>query len=194
MWTILQQIIAGLSISTAAFGLAVLAAISAAISAILTFRSTRISARSAQTQLYMKFREKYEANQMRDDLRNLRAWQEKYGEDFAKAWGEKFKTRDHEAMIVDSARRRVKNFFVAICDLYEFGLIQKWFALRLLDFKGIDLLYNIVEPLEQTLNSDYNRAKFLTLKKLKPSSGHEQPLTQIPTIIDSSVTHQPTFS
>jgi hypothetical protein len=186
MWNELKQFISGVPVALA---FTAIAAVSAAVSAFLALQAIRIAARSAQTQLYMKFREKYEADRMRDDLRNLRAWREKYEANFAEEWGRRFYAREDEAMIVDSARRRVKFFFVAVSDLYAYGLLSRRFALNLLDFQGIDLLYEIVEPLEKVLNPDYNRAKFDTLRKLKGSSGRGSPLGQVTLITNSDPKH-----
>jgi len=119
---------------------------------------------------------------MSDDLRNLRSWKELHGTDFAQKWKEKFIERDNDAIVVDAARRRVKNFFQAIGEIYEDGLISKSMAMRLLEFQGIDILYEIVEPLEEALNRDYNRSKFDLLRSLRRSSGREKPVGQIPQI------------
>jgi hypothetical protein len=182
MWGAITQVASGITPTGLAIGFAAIAACSAAMSAFLNWRSTRISTRIAQTQLYLKFRDQYSDKVMNDDLRNLRSWKELHGNKFSAKWKEKFIERDSDAIVVDAARRRVKNFFQAIAEIYQDGLISKSLAIRLLEFQGIDILYEIVEPLEEALNRDYNKSKFDLLKALKDGSGRDRPIGQIPRI------------
>jgi hypothetical protein len=153
-------------------------AIAAAVSACFSSRSSRIAADAARTganaaasTLILKFRDQYASNVMLFDLRNLRAWHDKYGSQFAETWRQKLKDDkedDKEAQIVDRARRRVTSFFHNIIDLHDAGLVPEHVEKLLLDFDGFDLLYGVVEPLEKANNTDYDKARFDKLRDLRP--------------------------
>ena len=103
------------------------------------------------------------------DLRNLRAWHDKYGSQFAVTWQQKLKN-DKEAQIVDRSRRRVTSFFSNIIDLHDTGLVPKRIERLLTDFAGFDMVYTVVEPLERALSPDYDKPRFDKLRALRPPS------------------------
>jgi hypothetical protein len=106
---------------------------------------------------------------MQIDLHNLGAWYDKYGSStFAKTWQEERQQGDKEALIVNASRRRVSHFFSSIADLYNANLVPEQLKKLLIDLDGLDVFYNVVEPLERELNPDYNRTPFDTLRKLRP--------------------------
>jgi hypothetical protein len=144
-------------------------AIAAAFSACFSSRSSRTAADIAAANLILKIRDHYASNEMFIDLRNLRAWHDKYGSQFAETWRRKLKN-DEEAQIVDASRRRVTSFFSNIIDLHDTGLVPKRIEKLLTDFAGFDLLYTIVEPLERALSPDYDKPRFDKLRVLRPAS------------------------
>jgi hypothetical protein len=48
-------------------------------------------------------------------------------------------------------------------------------AVVLTRFQAIDLFFDVVEPLEKALNSDYDKSSFDILYALNPGSGRGQP-------------------
>src|SRR5262249_43027297 len=141
---------------------AVAAAVSAAASAFsacFSSRSSRTAADTAATTLVLRFRDEYASDEMLTDLRNIRAWHDKYAPRFTETWREKLKQNDGEALIVDRSRRRVTSFFSGIIDLHDAGFIPKRIEKLLTDFDGFDLLYSVVEPLERELNPDYDKIR-----------------------------------
>ena len=148
---------------------AAISAIAAACSACFSWRSSRTAADAAATALILKIRDRYASNEMFVDLRNLRAWQDKHGSQFAETWRQQLKN-DNEAQIVDASRRRVTSFFSNIIDLHDTGLIPKRIEKLLTDFAGFDLLYTIVEPLERAFSPDYDKPRFDKLRALRPPS------------------------
>jgi hypothetical protein len=154
---------------------AAISAIAAAFSACFSSRSSRTAANAAATAadaaattLILKFRNQYATKEMLIDLRNLRAWQDKHGSSkFAETWRKKFEQNDQEALIVDASRRRVSHFFSSIADLHDTGLVPERIKKLLTDFDGLDVLYDVVEPLERELSPGYNRTPFETLRKLR---------------------------
>jgi hypothetical protein len=156
-------------IMLASVGVAVCSAIAAAVSACFSWRSSRTAANAALTTLILKFRDQYATNEMFIDLRNLRAWHDKYGSQFAVTWQQKLKN-DKEAQIVDRSRRRVTSFFSNIIDLHDTGLVPKRIERLLTDFAGFDMVYTVVEPLERALSPDYDKPRFDKLRALRPPS------------------------
>jgi hypothetical protein len=145
-------------------------AIAAAFSACFSSRSSRTTADVAATNLILKIRDQYASNEMFIDLRNLRAWHDKYGSQFAETWRQKLAQNDMEAQIVDASRRRVTSFFSNIIDLHDTGLVPKRIETLLTDFAGFDLLYTVVQPLERVLSPDYDQPRFDRLRALRPPS------------------------
>jgi hypothetical protein len=167
------------SIMFASVVVAACSAIAAAVSAFFSWRSTaadaaRTAADTAATSLVLKFRDQYASTEMLFDLRNLRAWHDKYGSQSAQTWQQKLAQSDDEALIVDEARRRVTNFFSNIIDLHDRGLIPARIENLLTDFAGFDLLFTVVEPLERAFSPQYDKARFDKLRKLKPSGAAPQ--------------------
>jgi len=62
----------------------------ACVSALFSWRSSKVAAKAAQATLYVKLHEQYASHEMLGDLRNLRSWKEDPAnrEDFAGRWAE----------------------------------------------------------------------------------------------------------
>ena len=150
-------------------------AVAASVSAFLSWRAGKATANAAQATLYLKFQEQYASHEMRQDLRNLRSWRELHGGDFANKWAKLHEHNDADAVFVDKSRRRVSHFFGAIADLYKDRLLFEPLARRFANYSGADLWFDVVEPLEEELGRDYDKSQFDTLRKLRDSSGRQQP-------------------
>jgi hypothetical protein len=164
----------------------IISAIAAACSAFFSWRSSRVAAKALQATLYLKLQEQYASQRMLDDLHNLRTWRDKHGQAFVSRWAERHRNNDEEAKALNESRRRVVHFFCAIADLYSSGLLPRHLRRLLTDFQGIDLLYDVAEPLEMALNPDYDKSCFDTLRRLKISSGRGQPTWSKPETITRS--------
>ncbi len=147
----------------------------ACVSAFFSGRSSKVSANAAQATLYLEFQEQYADHMMWRDLRNLRSWKELHGADFANKWAKLYEQNDTDALEVDKSRRRVSHFFGAIADLYKDRLLSEPLARRFANYSGADLWFDVVEPLEEELGRDYDKSQFVTLRKLRDSSGRQQP-------------------
>jgi hypothetical protein len=167
------------------FGAAVLSAIAAAVSAVFSWRSSQRAADTAATALILKFRDQYATNEMVVDLRNLRAWHDKYDSQFAETWRQRLQQDDPdpEALIVDRSRRRVTSFFSNIAYLHSADLVPKGAKKLLIDFAGLDVFFNEVELLERALSSDYDKAPFESLRNLRPSRAGRVQFTPINWVI-----------
>jgi hypothetical protein len=155
------------------------AAVAARRSAFLSQQANQVAANTAQVTanasqaaLYLRFQQQYAGDEMWRDLRNLRSWKEMpHGEDFASKWARLYRENDDKALAVDRSRRRVSHFFDAIAVLYEKHLVSEDIAKLLTRFQGIDLFFEVVEPLEKALNEDYDKSSFDILYALRPTSG-----------------------
>jgi len=147
----------------------------ACISAIFSWRSSQVAANTAQATLYLKFQEQYASDEMRQDLRNLTSWRELHRGEFVSTWVKLYQQNDNKALAVDRSRRRVSHFFGAIADLYNERLLSEDLTGRLATrFQGIELWFEVVEPLEKALNPDYDKSQFDTLYSFG-TSGRGQP-------------------
>jgi hypothetical protein len=77
------------------------AAIAAAFSAYFSFCSSRTAESVAAITLVERFRGHYASDEMFTDLRNLRAWYDKFGSKFAETWQEKLKQNDEDLFLCD---------------------------------------------------------------------------------------------
>jgi hypothetical protein len=148
------------------------AAIAAWAAAVFSQQSSRTAADASQAALYLRFQQQYAGDEMWRDLRNLRSWKEMpHDEDFARKWARLYRDNNEEALTVDRSRRRVSHFFDAIAVLSEKQLISEDIAKLLTRFQGIDLFFEVVEPLEKALNENYDKSSFDILYALRPTSG-----------------------
>ena len=80
-------------------------------------------------------------------------------DDFAAKWYELLQKGDEQALLVDKARRKVKAYFHKAARLREYKLIQKKTLKGLAYWDGINIYYDIVDPLELALNPDGRRVE-----------------------------------
>lgn len=137
----------------------------AACGVVCALRRVATASESAgELQLLHRLLERYGSPPMSNALRTLRTWKEARGADFADVWIEAMKTEDRQAREVDRARRYVKNYFCNALRLYEAGYVRRQFVCEVASHDGINLLYDIVEPLERALNPNYSSHCFVTLR------------------------------
>jgi hypothetical protein len=158
----------------------------ALVSAIFSWRSSRVAAKTAQATLYVRLQERYASHEMRDDLRNIRSWRELHGPDCASKWAKLYEQNDHDALEVDKSRRRISHFFGTIADLYNLGLLSKPLARHFANYSGADLWFDFVEPMERELARAYDISQFNTMRNLTGSSRGQQPRWFRPVIVPQS--------
>ena len=108
----------------------------------------------------------YNSDEMLCAMRCLDEWKKEHGEEFALVFAEKRKTKYQEVKSVDSARRRVKLFFVKIYQLTEGELLPPKDIIRLLNQGQAYFALNYVEPLEKAINQRYDDRHFRFLDKV----------------------------
>jgi hypothetical protein len=142
------------------------AALGALVAALAAWMAVRETKRASEGQLFSSLFAEYGCLEMLDALRVLRNWMTEKGPDFAAKWKMALQASDSSAHEVDRARRRVQHYFVRALRLHEAGYASLKLLRSLCVVDGINILYDVVEPLEAELNEHYDHRAFSKLKKL----------------------------
>lgn len=126
---------------------------------------------AADATVIKSFVDDYFRSEMSDALRILSAWRKDNGEDFAKIWLGEFRRGSAGAITVDRARRHVKGYFSKATRLFRFGAIRKATLRAIVSVGGINVFYEIVEPLERALDSNRADVTVKTLRSVVPRFG-----------------------
>jgi len=161
--------------------LAAVSALGALGAAIGAWRSAQATWSATKAQLFARFMEEYSAPQMLTALRTLRNWKTEQGDEFEEKYRKALEEADPNAYGVDQARRHVKFYFLKALRLYEAGFVTQRFLKEVATVDGINILYDIVEPLEYALNPAYDKSKFEKLRKICGRAGTGRLIRPIPT-------------
>lgn len=115
--------------------------------AIATWRAARSTERTSQAQILIKFMEEYRSTKMLDALTSLRSWKDNPRFDDYMYLAS---TKRHDE--INEARRFVKSYFFSALELYEGGFVNDYFMRTICQYRGIEVLFDIVEPLEYSLS------------------------------------------
>lgn len=155
-------------------------ALGAVVAAIGAWKSARATQKAAEGQLISAFLNEYGTPEMLRYLRQLRNWESKHGHEFEEKWRKALEAADNEALEVDQARRYVKSYFLKALRLYESRYVTKRFLKQVASVDGINIMYDIVEPLEYSLNPVYEKERFDKLRNLCSRSGTKRLIRPIP--------------
>ena len=176
-------------------------ALGAALGALSSARATK---KSAQAQLYTRLMEEYGENEMSEALRILsrvqrhREWQE--WQELEKLLTQKETLIQEEAFTqedvqdfavlkdtekakffdllqdkeVDWARRHVKYYFLKILRLNDKGYLPRKLLKTLSLVDGIDVFFDIVQPLENLRNENFDNSEFEKLRKRVTDRGTKE--------------------
>ena len=178
-----EKIMNGETIAIVLAMISALGALGAAIGAWLSARATRSA---AEAQLFSRFMEEYGTPQMLTALRTLRNWKAKQGDEFEEKYRKALGEADPNVHKVEQARRLVKFYFLKALRLYEAGFVTQRFLKEVAAVDGVNILYDIVEPLEYALNPAYNKSKFERLRKICGRAGTGRLIRPIPATPRSS--------
>jgi len=167
---------------TATLALTAVSAIGALGAALGAWLSAYATQRATEAQLLSTFMREYASQDMLYALRVLRNWRSNQGDEFAEKWHKALEQVSPDAQEVDQARRRVSSHFIMALHLYKSRYVKRRFLRAICDVDGINVLYDIVEPLEYTLNQGYNREGFNELRTLCGSAGTGQLHRPIPSM------------
>src|SRR6266581_3008494 len=165
------------------FGLALitaLTALGALLAAIGSWRSARATRRAAEGNLFSALYAEYGTPEMLRALRVLRSWKSDTGDEFEIKWKRALDASDERAHDVDGARRQVKFYFMRALRLFQAGYVSQRFLREVVAVDGVNILYDIVEPLEYALNPGYDRSGFDTLRRICGRAGTERLIPPVP--------------
>ena len=165
---------------TATFILTAISALGALGAAVGAWLSAYATQRATEAQLLSTLMRAYASEDMLHALRVLRNWRSNQGDEFAEKWRKALENDSSEAQEVDRARRIVSSHFITALHLYKSGYVKKRFLETICDVDGINVLYDIAEPLEYAMNPGYNREGFKTLRTLCGRAGMEHLIRPIP--------------
>lgn len=119
--------------------------------------SLKHSSDTVQAQFALEFMKDYGKPEMSESLRLLRKCKEDFKDDCASVWHKKLIDGDSSAKEIDKARRHVKFYYRDIYMLYKEKLITlKVFKLACFN-AGINLLYDVVNPMGDEIDSAQER-------------------------------------
>lgn len=156
----------GVTVSLLLDSMTAIGAVGAALAAGWAARQTM---KAAEAQIYTELKYTYATDKMLASLKTLANWHNHYGEQFCNEYLIQLKGKKAEALNVDDARRYVKYYFLNLLDLHDLGLIRKKIFFDLCDVDGRNLLFNIVEPLEISLDPESkSKPKLDKLRRVFP--------------------------
>lgn len=161
--------------------IAALTAIFTGIAAGAAWWSVRAARRAAEAAACLRLVDKYESDRMLRALRTLRTSRPESVD--ITAWAAQWLTEMHKdeadraqwAKEVDLARREVSGYFFWLGRLYEGGLATRRLIRTAGWVAGINLFFDVCEPLERALNpADYAERVFRLLERLVGRYGSER--------------------
>ena len=97
-------------------------------------------------QVLMGIMDIYDSSKMLSAREKLDQWKERYGPDFDKKFGEKYRTP--ELKPYDEARRMYFHYFERIKNLLDCGLVTKSHLRKVIQRTRVHIFLELVEPLE----------------------------------------------
>lgn len=135
-----------------------LAAVGAAIAAFLAFWATRQTRKASLAQIVAHMRNIYSSPEMLRSMMRLlkfkKEWKKKYGDDWAKQFGEVRKDDYPRVASIDEDRRRFSHYFGTIQVLWELKLIDKEVESKLRSEGQKKFHSGVVKPLDDVIEME----------------------------------------
>ncbi len=159
-----------------------MSACGAVVAALAAARSARLTKKATEAQLFSSIYSKYGLPEMRLSLRRLRKWEFEKGDEFAAKWKIAFDAGDKDAHNVELASKHVRAYFLLPLRLYEASYVSKKFVKEVCLVAGRNILYDIVEALENAFNPAYDRSK---IEKIRKICGRAKTKRLFPPVVES---------
>lgn len=134
--------------------------------ALAAWRSAKETQKTALAQIIMQITDAYSSPEMLSGMLNLRSWQQQHGLEFAKKFGETRHTDYSKIEQIDKDRRRYSHHFHKIWLLLDSGVVSESFVKKVVSAEQVDFLLEVIEPLEEALNPNYNHSTFDTFRRI----------------------------
>lgn len=153
-----------------------------AFTAFFAWRSAIATQSNTEAQLYARLMEEYRSPQMLKALRTVLNWADDIrGQNLTRKYSNALKEPDEDVLEVDEFRRLIKGYFLKALRLYEGRYVKEKFLKSIANVYGINILYDIVEPLEFGLNPDFDNSEFKRLREICPPNETTDRIRPIPT-------------
>ena len=134
--------------------------------ALAAWRSAKETRKTVLAQILMQITDAYSSPEMLSGMLNLRKWQQQHGSDFAKKFGEIRRSDYSKIEQIDKDRRRFSHHFHKIKLLLDSGVVNESFVKKVVSPDQVDFLLELIEPLEEALNPNYDHSTFDTFRKV----------------------------
>lgn len=126
----------------------------------LSTESFKLAQRSNDARIYLDMMDIYMSGEFKNALRVIRNAKNKEPDTFPAEWYKSYRNNEPWGMEVDDARSKIKYFYRNIAQLYKEELIGSDLLNALCKPQGWRVLIDLVEPMEQMINSNYNRSTY----------------------------------
>ena len=155
--------------------LTVFTAAGAVGAAIGAWRTAVVTRRAAVGVLVNDLLKEYKTVPLRDALRRLEPHANDVGT-WVESWWERQGAHDAEAQNDEDARYLINGFFNRVADLERAGLLTGSAVRLLVQQRGINIWYGVVEPMTKKLDPNIADSPFEVLRKRWLKHGYLQPL------------------
>lgn len=121
-------------------------------------------------ELIVNITTEYASEEMLAGILRLRSWEEeniKAEKSFSEEFGILRKSDYEKVKDIDIARRRIAHFFYRIHLLHENKVIDKNEIMNIITVGQIDLLQDLIMPLDMAISTDYNKKMFVFFTAIK---------------------------
>jgi len=134
--------------------------------AIAAWQSAKATGKTISAQIVMQITSIYRSSDMGKSVKNLHSWREKHPQDFAQLFEKGLSEPNNITEQLDDDRRRISHYFHQIKSLLDCGVVDEAFVKKLIKTDQVDTLLDVVEPLENAKNPNYDHSTFNTFQKI----------------------------
>ncbi len=152
-----------------------IAAVGALGAAIAAWSAAHETKRALQGQLLINVTDAYMRPEILNAMRGLRRLWREYPTEFAKKFLEQLNSGSDNGNSLNHSRRIVSHHFLKIFRLRKLEFVDDTFVRELAPPDEARFLFEVIEPLEQIINQNYDPSMFDMFRKLYPDlsrTGH----------------------
>lgn len=149
--------------------IALITALGAIVAAMAAYAQASAVGESNRASFLIQYADRYSTQEMANALRLLSGWHWHHRHDASRfeRWALAKRNHDPDALELNKARRLVTRYYFDIATLYRLGLVKRGFARELMANNGLNVFYQVCEPLtRQGQPSDRFGANLQTLLQI----------------------------